>query len=138
MVDELALLQPRHGLKAHMRMRRDIHGSAFGEGERPEPIEKAPWPDQPPASHGQRALDSNGPDADLANRVGLELFANSTKGVAGFSGDVGHRRPQRSRRSSTSDTMNPNPGQPPDWTDRSNHLRACALSPRTRYQLPRP
>ena len=50
----------------------------------------------------------------------------------------GTGRPQRSRRSSTSDTMNPNPGQPPDWTDRSNHLRACALSPRTRYQLPRP
>ena len=47
-------------------------------------------------------------------------------------------RPQRSRRSSTSDTMNPNPGQPPDWIDRSNHLRACALSPRRRYQLPRP
>ena len=46
--------------------------------------------------------------------------------------------PQRSRRSSTSDTMNPNPGQPPDWIDRSNHRRACALSPRTRYQLPRP
>src|SRR5882762_430604 len=47
-------------------------------------------------------------------------------------------RPQRSRRSSTSDTMNPKPGQPPDWIDRSNHLRACALSPRRRYQLPRP
>ena len=47
-------------------------------------------------------------------------------------------RPQRSRRSSTSDTMNPNPGQPPDWIDRSNHLRDCALSPRRRYQFPRP
>ena len=47
-------------------------------------------------------------------------------------------RPQFSRRSSTSDTMNPNPGQPPDWIDRSNHLRACVLSPRRRYQLPRP
>jgi hypothetical protein len=34
--------------------------------------------------------------------------------------------------------MNPNPGQPPDWIDRSNHLRACAVSPRTRYQFPRP
>jgi len=38
----------------------------------------------------------------------------------------------------SSDTINPNPGQPPDWIDRSNHLRACALSPRTSYQLPRP
>jgi len=47
-------------------------------------------------------------------------------------------RPQRSRRSSTSDTMNPKPGQPPDWTDRSNHWRACAVSPRRRCQLPRP
>ena len=27
---------------------------------------------------------------------------------------------------------------PPDWTDRSNDVRACAVSPRTRYQLPRP
>jgi len=25
--------------------------------------------------------------------------------------------------------MNPNPGQPPEWIDRSNHLRACAWSP---------
>ena len=91
MVDELALLQPRHGLKAHMRMRRDIHGSAFAEGEGPEPIEKAPRSDQAPASHGKGALDPDGADADLANRVRLELFVNSAKGVAGFSGDVGHR-----------------------------------------------
>ena len=45
---------------------------------------------------------------------------------------------QGSRRSSTSDTMNPNAGQPPDCVDRSNHLRACPLSPRRRYQFPRP
>jgi drug/metabolite transporter (DMT)-like permease len=54
-------------------------------------------------------------------------------------GHVGPRPgPQRSRRSSTSDTMNPNAGQPPDWIERSNHVRACAVSPRRRYQLPRP
>ena len=47
-------------------------------------------------------------------------------------------RPQRSRRSSTSDMMNPIPGQPPDWIERSNHRRACAVSPLRRYQLPRP
>jgi hypothetical protein len=45
---------------------------------------------------------------------------------------------QRRRRSSTSDTMNPNAGQPPDAIDRSNHARACATSPRTRYQFPSP
>src|SRR6266513_102413 len=44
----------------------------------------------------------------------------------------------RSRRSSTSDMMNPNAGQPPDATERSNHARAWAVSPRTRYQVPIP
>jgi hypothetical protein len=34
--------------------------------------------------------------------------------------------------------MNPNAGQPPDWIERSNHVRACAWPPRRRYQLPRP
>src|SRR6266702_3407077 len=44
----------------------------------------------------------------------------------------------RNRRSSTSDRMNPNAGQPPERTERSNQARACAVSPRTRYQLPTP
>src|SRR5205809_3212984 len=44
----------------------------------------------------------------------------------------------RNRRSSTSDMMNPNAGQPPERTARSNQARACAVSPRTRYQLPTP
>src|SRR6185295_8595122 len=39
---------------------------------------------------------------------------------------------------SISETMNPNAGQPPDATERSNHLRALVVSPRTRYQLPMP
>ena len=34
--------------------------------------------------------------------------------------------------------MNPNPGHPPERIDRSNHVRARAVSPRTRYQLPTP
>jgi hypothetical protein len=32
--------------------------------------------------------------------------------------------------------MNPNPGQPPDFIERSNHVRALAVSPRTKYQFP--
>jgi len=43
-----------------------------------------------------------------------------------------------SRRSSTSDMMNPNAGQPPDFTERSKYVFARAVSPRTRYQSPSP
>src|SRR5438552_6114845 len=58
-------------------------------------------------------------------------------------GGLDERRPgiahgYRNRRSSTSDTMNPNAGQPPERTERSNQARARAVSPRTRYQLPTP
>jgi len=42
------------------------------------------------------------------------------------------------RRSSASETMNPNPGQPPELTERSNHLRAFTVSPLTRCQFPSP
>ena len=44
----------------------------------------------------------------------------------------------RNRRSSTSDMIKPNAGQPPERTERSNQARARAVSPRTRYQLPTP
>src|SRR4051812_32395492 len=48
------------------------------------------------------------------------------------------RRAPRVRRSSISETMKPNAGQPPDATDRSKYSRARAVSPCTRYQLPNP
>ena len=74
-----------------MRMWRHIHWRAFAEAEWPEPIEKAPGPDQASSAQRQRALDSNLSDADLANRVRLEPFVNGTKRLAGFSGDLGHK-----------------------------------------------
>ena len=43
-----------------------------------------------------------------------------------------------SRRSSSSDAMNPNAGQPPDFTERWNAARAFVVSPWTMYQLPSP
>lgn len=42
------------------------------------------------------------------------------------------------RRRSTSEMMNPKAGHPPDFTERSNQVRAFAVSPLTRYQLPTP
>lgn len=48
------------------------------------------------------------------------------------------RTSHRIRRSSTSDMMNPKPGQPPDFTERSKAARAFAVSPFTRYQFPSP
>ena len=44
----------------------------------------------------------------------------------------------RSFRSSISDTMNPNAGQPPELIARWNQARARDVSPRSRYQLPTP
>ena len=72
------------------------------------------------------------------HRPAVRRRTGSSRGPGRPDGGPAGRLAQRSRRSSTSDTMNPNAGQPPDWIDRSNHLRACALSPRTRYQFPRP
>lgn len=59
---------------------------------------------------------------------------------AAYYGDKeqGADEPHRSRRSSSSDTMNPNAGHPSDRTERSNQARARVVSPRTRYQLPTP
>ena len=45
---------------------------------------------------------------------------------------------RESLRSSASAAMNPIVVQPPEATARSNHRRAWAVSPRTRYQLPTP
>ena len=56
----------------------------------------------------------------------------------GHGDDKGGPELHRNRRSSRSDTMNPNAGHPPDRTERSNHSRARVVSPRTRYQLATP
>jgi hypothetical protein len=73
-----------------VRMRRDIHWRAFVEGERAEPIEKAPRTDQASSSQRQCALYSNRADRDLANRVRLELLLNSTNSRACFRGYLRH------------------------------------------------
>ena len=82
MMDEFALLQPRHGLESDMQMRRNIHWRAFAEREWPEPIEKAPRTDQASSTKRQCALHSNRTDRHLANRVRLELLLNSTNPCA--------------------------------------------------------
>jgi hypothetical protein len=48
------------------------------------------------------------------------------------------KRPYRSFRSSISDRIKPNAGQPPELIERSNQVRARDVSPLSRYQLPTP
>src|SRR5687767_14342248 len=83
-VEHLAVEKPRHGLQSDMRMWRHIHGLALGEGQGPEAIEKAPWPDKTPISHRQRAGNSERPEREFAVRIRLQLRLPCSKRDAYF------------------------------------------------------
>ena len=70
---DFAVEQPGHGLEADVRMRRDVHRLAVGEGERPEAVEEAPL--APPAAGPSPEARAKSPDcrARARDSVGVDL-----------------------------------------------------------------
>jgi hypothetical protein len=72
-VQYFAVKQPRHGLQADVRMRRHVHGFAFGKRQWTEAIEKTPWPDETSISDRQRSGNREMSQIQVLVRIGFEF-----------------------------------------------------------------